>query len=237
MDPLTYDTYKAQLASMAVVDVDNAGFLASLPQIINAGEMRIYQDLDLLSTVSAQTGFTLTALTRYLVLPITAFITLQDVNILTPVGTSNPDLGTRNPCTFRSKEYLDNVWGSVTGAALPRDFALLNQNTLLFGPWPLLGYGLEIVGTVRPASLSETNTSTFISTYLPTLFLLSSMIFVSGLQRNWGKQSDDPQMAVSYMSEYEKYKTIALTEEVRKKFGSVGWTSMSPDPVASPSRG
>lgn len=233
---LTYDTYTAEVARLAVVDVDNAGFLANLPSCIDYAELRVYQDLDLLSTVSAQTGFTLTALTRYLVVPIATFITLQQVNVLTPVGTSNPDLGTRNPCTFRSKEYLDNVWGSVTGAAVPRDFGLINQNTLIFGPWPLLGYGLEIVGTVRPASLSATNTTTFISTYLPSLFLMASMVFISGAQRNFGKQADDPAMAVSYENQYQTLMKEALVEEFRKRFAAAGWSSMMPDPVATPSR-
>jgi len=232
--PLTYSDYVTELARLAVVDADNAGFLGNLPSCINYAELRIYQDLDLLSTVSAQTGFTLTALTRYLVFPISAFITLQEVNVITPYGTTNPDLGSRNPCRPVTKEYLDNVWGSVTGAAVPDSFALLNQNTLLFGPWPLQAYSLELVGTIRPTSLSASNTTTFISTYLPSLFLMASMVFISGAQRNFGKQSDDPAMAVSYESQYQILKDEALGEEIRKKFNSPSGTSMSPTPANSP---
>lgn len=233
---LTYDSYTAEVARLAVVDVDNAGFLATLPSCIDYAELRIYQDLDLLSTVSAQTGFTLTALTRYLQFPIASFITLQEVNVITPSSVTNPELGTRNPCEPVTKEFLDNVWGSVSGAGVPNKFALLNQNTLLFGPWPLAAYSLELVGTVRPTSLSPSNTTTFISTYLPSLFLMASMVFMSGQQRNFGKQSDDPAMAVSYESQYQILMKEALVEETRKKFSAAGWTSMAPNPVASPSR-
>lgn len=236
MDPFTYDTFTAQLARTAVVDADNAGFLANLPSAISYSEMRIYQELDLLSTVSAQTGFTLTPLTRYLVFPIATFITLQDVNVITPAGTTDPDSGTRRPCRPVTKEYLDNVWGSVSGAGVPELFGFLNQNTLLFGPWPLVAYSLELVGTVRPASLSATNTTTFISTYLPTLLLIGAMIFVAGLQRNFGRQSDDPQMAVSWESQWATFVTNSLKEEMRKKFAAAAWSSMAPNPVATPSR-
>jgi hypothetical protein len=66
---------------------------------------------------------------------------------------------------------------------------------------------------------------------------MASMIYVSGYQRNFGRANDDPQMAVSYEGQYKALMQGAMIEEARKKFQSSGWTSMSPSPVATPTRG
>ena len=66
---------------------------------------------------------------------------------------------------------------------------------------------------------------------------MASMIFISAYQRDFGRQSDDPQMAMSYEAQYNALLKGATVEEFRKKFESVGWTSMSPSPVAAPTRG
>lgn len=236
----SYATYVTTLAEMAVVDAADTVFVSLLPSIIDYAELRIYQDLDLLSTVSAQTGFSLTPNVRSLTLPIATFITLQDVNVLTPAGTADPNAATRNSCLPVSKEYLDFVWGSASGAALPGLFAMITQNTLAFGPWPDAAYALEIVGTVRPASLSASNTSTFIATYLPSLFMMASLVYITGYQRNFGKMGtpvDEPAMGVTYESQYQALLKSALIEETRKKFNAAGWTSMAPAVVATPTRG
>jgi hypothetical protein len=233
----SYTTYVTQLATLAVVDPTDVNFQQNLPSAIDSAELTIMQDLDLLSTVSPLTGFTLTANLRSFTFPITQFITLQDVNVITPAGTTNPDLGTRNPCFPTSKEELDFSYPSVAGATVPSRFAMVSQNQISFGPWPDQAYSLELVGTVRPASLSAANPNTFIATYLPDLFMAASMIYIAGYQRDFGRQSDDPQMAVSWQSFYDRRKGSAMNEEVRKKFWSNGWTSRSVAPTATPDVG
>jgi hypothetical protein len=123
----------------------------------------------------------------------------------------------------------------VTG--LPKYFVPFNDNLFLVGPYPDQPYYVEIVGTYRPDSLSSSNQTTFISLYLPDLFIMASMVYVSGYQRNFGRQSDDPAMAQSYENQYQTLLKGAAVEEARKKFEASGWTSQSPAPVASPSRG
>jgi hypothetical protein len=114
---------------------------------------------------------------------------------------------------------------------------MIDERTFSLGPWPNAAYTLEIIGTYRPASLSASNTTTFISQYLPDIFVMASMIFISGYQRNFGRQSDDPAMAQSYESQYQALLRGATVEEYRKKFAASGWSSMSPSPVATPGRG
>lgn len=237
VQPLTYTTFTTELALLAVVPETDPNFLSNLPSAINYAELRIYRDIDLLSTVMAVTGFSTVSDSNVLTLAEGDFVTLQNINVLTPVGQANPLAATRNPLTARSKDYLYNVWGSSSGAGLPRDMAILNTTTVLLGPWPDENYALEIIGTIRPPSLSADNPSTWISTYMPDVMLYAAMIFISGYQRNFGLTGNDPAMGVTYESQYQTLMKSASVEEARKKFASAGWTSMSPAIAATPTRG
>lgn len=238
---LTYSTYKTQIATLAVVAETDTAFITILPQMITYAENRIYRDLDFLFTSTSVTGYSLTAGLRSLTIPEGTLVVSEQINILTPAGQTNPDGGsvTRNGCLPTTKEFLDAVYGSNLSAnrAMPRYFVPFNDNLFLFGPVPDAAYGVEIIGTYRPASLSSSNTETFISKYLPDVFIMASMIYVSGYQRNFGRANDDPQMAITYESQYQALLKGAAFEEARKKFQASAWSSQAPAPVATPSRG
>jgi len=233
---LTYSTYKTQIATLAVVEETDPAFVTILPQMITYAENRMYRDLDFLFTSTAITGYPLVTGSRSLTVPEGTFVVTEQINVITPAGTINPNFGTRNPCLPVAKEFLDAVYGSSTATGLPKYFTAFNDNIFLVGPFPDQQYYVEIVGTYRPASLSSTNTETFISQYLPDVLIMASMVFVSGYQRNFGRQSDDPAMAQSYEAQYQTLLKGATVEEARKKFESNGWTSQSPAVVSSPSR-
>jgi hypothetical protein len=234
---LNYSQYVTQIATMAVVEPSDPAFVTILPAMIDYAELRIYRDLDLLSTVTTSTSYTLSASDRRVTFPASAFVSLQQVNVITPAGSSDPDSATRVSLMPATKEFLDAVYPSATGAAVPKYFAMLNATTVLVGPWPSSAYTVELVGTTRPATLSAANTTTVISTQLPDLLIMASMIYISGFQRNFGRASDQPDMAVSYESQYQGLLKGAMVEEFRKKFQSGGWTSFSPSPIATPTRG
>jgi hypothetical protein len=236
---LTYAQYKTQIATMAVVEETNTAFLEILPQMITYAENRMYRDLDFLFTSTSITGYSLTIGNRVLTIPEGTIVVSEQINIITPAGQTNPNTNTRNPCLPVTKEYLDAVYGSSSSSyrGMPQYFAPFNDNVFYFGPAPDAAYGVEIVGTYRPASLSSTNTTTFLSLYLPDLLIMASMIYVSAYQRNFGRANDDPQMAITYESQYKALLQGAMVEEARKKFESSGWSSQSPSVVASPSRG
>ena len=122
----------------------------------------------------------------------------------------------------------------------------LNYNNIQFGPYASATFGLSVTGTVRLASLYPSVGSdgyptvgtgtTFISTYLPDLLIMASMIYLSAYQRNFGGAGNDPQMPGTYETQYQTLLKGAMVEEARKKFNSAGWTPLSPAVVASPSR-
>lgn len=229
-------SYVQQIATLAVVDPTDANYLIILPQTITYAESRMCRDLDFLSTVTTNTSYATVSGVPTVPISVADFVTLQQVNVISPAGTLLPNNGTRNPLLPATKEFLNLVYPSGSSSALPQYFGMLNQNTITLGPWPDAAYTLELVGTYRPDSLSAINKTTFISLYLPDLFIMASMIYISGYQRNFGRANDEPQMAVTYESQYKGLLQSAMVEEARKKFQSSAWASMSPAVVASPTR-
>ena len=247
MAGLTYTTYKTQIAEMAVVAEDDPNFLAILPMMIDYASLRICRDLDLMFTSTSLHGldYKLNAGNRNLSfsqnLPDgTSFVVSEQINlILNATEPTNPDTGTRVPLMPTTKEFLDAVYGSslLANRGQPKYFVPFNETLFFVGPVPAVDYFVEVVGTIRPASLSATVPTTFISQYLPDLLVMASMIYISAYQRNFGKESDDPQMAQSYEGQYQLLLKSAGVEEARKKFESSAWSSQSPATVASPTRG
>jgi len=233
------NSYVQQIATMAVVEANNPEYLIILPQMITYAENRMYRDLDFLFTSISTTAYGLTAGNRQITVPAGIFVVPEQINLITPSGTSDPNAGTRVPLLPTTKEFLDQVYGSGISAnrGQPKYFAPFGDFTFLVGPYPSVNYTCELIGTYRPDSLSATNPTTFISLYLPDLFIMASMVYVSAYQRNFGRANDDPQMAQSYEGQYQTLLKSALMEENRKKYEAAAWSSQSPSPVATPTRG
>jgi hypothetical protein len=238
--------------------------------------------------------------------PYGTLVVPEQINVITPAGTSNPDLGNRVPLLPTTKEFLDACYGSGLSAnrGVPQYWVPFDDYTFLVGPYPDNSYTVEIVGTYRPQSLgylpsvvsaeyatitfssahglatgdsitlynfypvgwnatftvtvtgtttvtvSTTaapattigtaalpSSTTFISLNLPDVMIMASMIYISAYQRNFGRANDDPQMAVTYESQYQALLKGAAVEEARKKFEAAGWSSQSPSTFATPTRG
>ena len=230
-------SYVTQIATMAVVAETDPAFQIILPQMITYAENRMYRDLDFLFTSIATTAYGLTAGSRDIVVPQGTFVVPEQINVL--VGSNNPDTATRVPLMPTTKEFLDAVYGSgaVPNRGLPKYWVPFDDYHFLVGPYPDQSYTCELVGTYRPDSLSATNKTTFISLYLPDLFIMASMIYVSAYQRNFGRANDEPQMAVTYESQYQTLLAKADLEENRKKFEAAAWSSQEPSISATPTRG
>jgi hypothetical protein len=233
-------SYITQISDMAVVEPTNTVFLEILPQMITYAENRIYRDIDLLSTQVPRT-YQCTAGNNILSVPTGDFITVQTVSINTSGTTFKPLIPT-------TKEFIRNVFDNfdpLTGQGVPKYFAMyggdlatygVTSDNIELGPTPDLPYPVRVTGTVRPPSMSATNLTTFVSLYMPDLMVMASMIYISAYQRNFGRANDDPQMAITYESQYNALLKGAVVEEARKKFQAGGWTAYSPAQVATPTR-
>lgn len=237
---LTYTTYVSSLANMLPVPTSDPGFVQALPNAIDQMEQYLYRELQLLNTITADASTTFVAGVRQFTLPTAnvTFVVVNNIYAITPAGQSNPNLGTRNPLTPVSREYLDFTFPSSAGSGVPQYFAPSSQTTFIVGPWPDQGYQAEVVGTYRPQPLSATNVTTLLSVYFPDLTISASMWFLAAYQQNFGAAGyvDNPQMGPTWMANTELLLKSAATEEAMKKFTSEGWSSKTPAPTATPPR-
>jgi len=223
---MNYTSYTLRLASFITTNPDNVDYAVLIPATIDYAEQRVYRELDLLSTVVTNDTASTTAGNRNFTLPtgLGKFVTVQTINIITPASTA-PNSGTRRQLTPVDRRYLDAVWNSSTGATVPKHFAMNDQDTIIFGPWPDATYRVEVVGTIRPTPLSYSNPTTFLTNYLPDLFLSASMAFFAKNLQDKGVGTANN--AEFWDNNYKELYASANAEELRKKFAGPSWTSMS----------
>ena len=225
---LTYSQYVTELALLAQFNSSDPNFTSNLQSCLDYAQNRINRELNLLNTVSVNNTITSTIGVRAVSISSINANVLQNINVITPHGTTNPELGNRNPLINVDKSWLDWTYGATGVNAQPKYFAMLDNQTILLGPWPDQVYTLNIYGTYWPIGLTVSNTTTFISTYLPDLLLAASMVQMSGYMKNFGSQADNPQQAVSWETQYVSLRDSAGVEDARRKFQSTGWTSDLP---------
>ena len=231
---LTYSTYVTDLANLLVVPPTNPNYQIVLPNIIDDAEQRVYRDLDLLSTIIRDSTGSLVPNSRNFTFP-QHFVVSESINVYTPAGSTT----NRYQLVPVTREFLDAVWPNETTSAtpsIPQYYAMITDQTIIVGPPPDASYALEVVGTIRPAPLSSTNTTTYLTNYLPDLFMAASMIFGAGFQLNFSAMGDNPQQAISWESHYKELLASANIEENRKKYAAAAWSPKQPSPLATPPR-
>jgi hypothetical protein len=234
-----YAQFVSQLANMiggAPIATD-PGYLAALPNIVDDAENRCYRDLDLLSTIVRDQSATLSANNRSFTLPqsLGRFVVTESMNVFTPVGfTIN-----RKQLVPASREFIDAVWPNEAAPgtpSVPSYYAPITDQQFIVGPSPDASYTMEVVGTIRPTPLSATNTTTYLSLYLPDLFLAASLVFAAGYQQNFSAMGDNPAQSVTWEAHYQKLLASANLEEARKRYASQAWTPKQPFAVTTPPR-
>lgn len=256
-NPLTYNGYVTQVATMAVVNTQTVDGIVSstdpafntiIPQMLNYAEMRIQRDIDFLQNTARQTFAITSPTTNYVEISNAKFKTVETVNAWNYSNTEV--LATLLPTT---KEFIQNVYPvsyTASNWGLPKYFYLLGDytsqliNKLYIAPQSSDYITLEVIGSsymdslyTYSANAAEAQSSTtYISTYLPDMLVIASMIYISAYQRNFGRQSDDPAMAQSYEAQYKALLPSALSEEGKKSFQASAWSSMSIPAIATPTR-
>ena len=223
--PYTYSTFVNALAAEIEVSPTDANFLSILPTLIDDSEQICYRELDLLASSVTVTG-TVTANNRLFSLPQSQghVLVVDAINVI----DSN---SVRHPVAPATREGVDFLFPSntpPTTPSYPKIFARIDDTNVLFGPAPDSGYSAEVICTIRPAPLSPTNTSTWLSQYASDVFFAGAMVSASGYMRNFGMMSDDPRMALSWKAEFNARLQSAQKEELRKSYVS----TMSNPPVS-----
>lgn len=212
----------------------NTDFNNFLPRIIEGGEQRIYREIDFLATRQEDLTTTLSTVARNATLP-ASNIVLQSANVITPVGASPNTAGAkRNPLEIVSKDFIDAIWPNAGDSkTVPRYIAQLSATVVIVAPTADQAYTLETTGIFRPVALSASNATTYVSINYPDLLLYACMVVSAGYQQNYGSQSEDPKMAVSWEGMYQIAKKSTFEEDQRRKSQSTNWSPYSQTPLSS----
>lgn len=233
MDYTDNQTYLSQYAGDSGYLISPSDFLTQLPAFIFSAENRILRDLDLLACRTTDSSGVMTANSRTFTLPADAGVwqVVETVALIDQNGIR------QSPMLSVSKEAIDSMYPdehAVGDPSIPRIWAPYTAAEILVGPAPGYAYGAQVYGVQFPATLSASNTTTFISINLPDLFLAAEMIDVSAWCKNFGAMSDNPAQAHDWNQEYERLKSLAQPWELRRKVQAAGWSTRLPNPVARP---
>ena len=217
---MDYTSYTLRLASFITTNPDNIDYAPLIPATIDYAEQRIYRELNLISTRIANSSSNLTANSRSFTLPtnLGTFITVTGMNVITPVGSTTAN-GKRNQLVSRSRMFVDYIADYETASAatvIPTMYYMRDQATVIVGPSPGAAFKIEVIGTIRPTPLSYSNPTTFLTTYLPDLFVAGSMVYFSKAiaDKNCGAE----QSTEYWEKEYQLLVASANSEETRKRY-------------------
>lgn len=248
----TYTSFQTALALEMVVpnnNVNDPNFILILPTIIDYAEQRCYRELDCLHAETVQ-WFQMTPYQRAQAYPAASSVyaaptPAQQIliperivigppnSVVPPIPGSPPTTG-GEPALPSTVDYLDAVYSGLFPNpgpfGRPTRFAPLTDQILAFGPTPDQAYFMMIHGKCRPVPLysaapGDGTQMTFLTQYLPDLFLACAMVSAMGYRHNFGAQADDPRSAVSWETQYNELLGSAKNEETRKRF--LGYSLLS----------
>jgi hypothetical protein len=212
----------AALQTEAVIQASDPNWLNIQASIIDLAEQRCYRDLDLLATVVRDTSSTLTANSRDFTLPqsLGRFVTVQELAYFTGAYPAGRTLLLPLP-----RSVINTLFPSETGSAAPQYYAPITDQIFIIAPAPTNPYTVEVTGTIRPAPLSASNTTTFLSNYCSDLLFAACMVAVAGYLQNFGSQADNPKLALSWDQEYQNRLASLKIEELKRKYSFGDWVS------------
>lgn len=190
-----------------------------LPAIINDAEQRIYREVDFLNDREQDSTLPVTVSSRNFTIP-SEIIVVQSLALIVP-SPDTPEVGSRISLLRTSVDALNALWPqeSVTSAPVQNQayYAMLSNTQALIAPTPPEAYTAEVTGVFRPTAMSSTNTTTYLGTNFPDLFLAACCVFAFGWQRDFGAQSEDPQAGNSWEALYQTRLKSVLDEEARRR--------------------
>jgi len=200
-------------------------FAEVFPLALSYAEDRIYGEIPFLgarvdaalATVTGDREIDLTAAANPL-------LVVEGVALITPAGTAAA-AGTRQIFDKASLDFIDSVWPDPSQTMAPEDavwlgrwWAMKDATTVVLGPTPDDVYNAVVTALERPASLSVSNPETYLSKIYPDLLTAGALVYLAGvITRNFGQQSDDPKMALSWESTFGTLLGAAKDEEMRRR--------------------
>lgn len=135
---------------------------------ITMAENRILRDIDL-DVFKLEVAGSLTAGNKFLTAP-TDILTHRYMMLTNPVTSDQIFLD------FRDTSFMKEYWPDGTDTGIPKYYSVWDQNTFYVAPTPAASYTVELGYIYRPAQLSSTNTTTWVSINAPEALLYACLI-------------------------------------------------------------
>lgn len=241
---MNYNSYVSEIATITVISSDalvngDTNFAGIMTGLIDYAEGRLYRDLNLPIVSVIDTSVICSSGVRSILLSTAQGepLVLDSLNLLTSAGTNSSN-GTRISVVPVAKSVIDVVYPSMASGntGQPQYFSRIGNLELILGPTPDQPYRTEAYFSVRPSPLSASNSSTWLTQNYPELMVAAGMVFAAGYMRDFGAQSDNPQLAQSWETQYMTLLRQAGVEVDQMNFKGPGWTSQNATPLATPPR-
>lgn len=246
-------------------DFGLAAFTALVDRYIERATLYMLRDpdFDFLATRTIDITKQTAAGVRSVGIP-TELIIVEGVSLITPANTK-PPAGKRIRLLRMDKDWCDLIWPTQSDMQAPAEWqtywalysmfgaasdtangqgpatdeAAAMPSPIIIAPTPDAAYVVEFSGVMRPPMLSATVSETFLTRYLPDLFLAASVVAVAGFQRDFasGNPGEGQGLADYWEAEYRRLKTGAAVENARQAARSVGWSANVPAVLAGMPRG
>ena len=162
---MTYDELVTNIRNYTEVD-SNVFSSSVINTFITMAENRILRDIDLDVFKKESTG-TMTDGNRFLASP---------SDILTHRYMFVTVSGEKVYLDFRDTSFMKEYWPDPTSKGVPKYYSVWDQNTFYIAPTPNSNYAVQLGYIHRPAQLSSTNTTAWISTNSPEALLYATLI-------------------------------------------------------------
>lgn len=163
---MTYDELVTNIRNYTEVDA-NVFTNAVINTFILMTENRILRDIDLDVFKLEVTG-NLTANNKFLTAP--NDILTHRYMMLTSAG------GDQIFLEFRDTSFMKEYWADGTVTGVPKYYSVWDQNTFYVAPTPASAYAVELGYIYKPAQLSSTNTTTWVSINAPEALLYGCLV-------------------------------------------------------------
>ena len=164
---MTYDELVTNIRNYTEVDA-NVFSNSVINTFITMAENRILRDIDL-DVFKLEVAGSLTAGNKFLTAP-TDILTHRYMMLTNPVTSDQIFLD------FRDTSFMKEYWPDGTDTGIPKYYSVWDQNTFYVAPTPAASYTVELGYIYRPAQLSSTNTTTWVSINAPEALLYACLI-------------------------------------------------------------
>ena len=162
---MTYDELVTNIRNYTEVDA-NVFTNAVINTFILMTENRILRDIDL-DVFKLEATANLTSGNKFLSTP-SDILTHRYMMITS--GTNQIFLD------FRDTSFMKEYWANGAQTGIPKYYSVWDQNTFYVAPTPASNYAVELGYIYKPAQLSSTNTTTWVSINAPEALLYGCLV-------------------------------------------------------------